>query len=63
GGLGAFGGFVIPPLMGHVVVLSPEHGYGLGFLIFTGLAILNIAILSLTKPSLKGRMLNTKINK
>lgn len=44
GGLGAFGGFVIPPLMGHVVVLSPDHGYGLGFLIFTGLAVLNIII-------------------
>jgi NNP family nitrate/nitrite transporter-like MFS transporter len=55
GGLGAFGGFVIPPLMGHVVVLSPEHGYGLGFLIFTGLAIINIIIMGMNRrPKQKG---------
>lgn len=39
GGLGAFGGFVIPPLMGQIVGFSPEYGYGLGFLIFTVLAV------------------------
>jgi NNP family nitrate/nitrite transporter-like MFS transporter len=44
GGLGAFGGFAIPPLMGKLVAISPEHGYGLGFLIFTVLALLNIII-------------------
>ena len=44
GGLGAFGGFVFPPLMGRFVDLSPEHGYGLGFLLFTGFAILVMII-------------------
>lgn len=44
GGLGAFGGFVIPPLMGQFVSQSPTYGYGLGFLIFTVLAVLNIVI-------------------
>ena len=44
GGLGAFGGFVIPPLMGQIVGASPEYGFGLGFLIFTVLALLNICI-------------------
>lgn len=44
GGLGAFGGFAIPPLMGKLVAVSPEQGYGLGFLIFTVLALLNITI-------------------
>ncbi|MGI6243284.1 MAG: MFS transporter [Prevotella sp.] len=44
GGLGAFGGFVIPPLMGQFVGMSTEYGYGLGFLIFTALAIMNIII-------------------
>ncbi len=44
GGLGAFGGFAIPPLMGKLVAVSPEHGYGLGFLVFTVLALLNIII-------------------
>lgn len=35
GGLGAFGGFVFPPLMGRLVDISPQYGYGLGFLLFT----------------------------
>ena len=44
GGLGAFGGFVFPPLMGRIVDLSPTNGYGLGFLLFTGFAILVMVI-------------------
>ena len=31
GGLGAFGGFVFPPLMGRLVDISPEYGYGGAF--------------------------------
>ena len=44
GGLGAFGGFVFPPLMGRLVDLSPEYGYGLGFLLFTGFALVVMVI-------------------
>ena len=44
GGLGAFGGFVFPPLMGRLVDLSPEHGYGYGFLLFTFFALLVMVI-------------------
>lgn len=44
GGLGAFGGFVFPPLMGHLVDLSPVHGYGWGFLLFTFFALLVMVI-------------------
>ena len=44
GGLGAFGGFVFPPLMGRFADLSPDYGYGLGFLLFTGFAILVMVI-------------------
>lgn len=44
GGLGAFGGFVFPPLMGRLVDLSPEHGYGWGFLLFTFFALLVMVI-------------------
>ena len=44
GGLDAFGGFVFPPLMGRIVDLSPTNGYGLGFLLFTGFAILVMVI-------------------
>jgi NNP family nitrate/nitrite transporter-like MFS transporter len=35
GGLGAFGGFLIPILMGLFVDLSGTQGYPLGFLVFT----------------------------
>ena len=44
GGLGAFGGFVFPPLMGRFADLSPDYGYGLGFLLFTGFATLVMVI-------------------
>ena len=39
GGLGAFGGFVIPPLMGLFVKLKGEIGYSLGFSVFLVLAV------------------------
>ena len=44
GGLGAFGGFVFPPLMGRLVDVSPQYGYGLGFLLFTFFALLVMII-------------------
>ncbi len=39
GGLGAFGGFAIPPLMGHAVSRWGHAGYAYGFLTFVGLAV------------------------
>jgi NNP family nitrate/nitrite transporter-like MFS transporter len=39
GGLGAFGGFVFPPILGLVVRLQGETGYATGFILFIGLAI------------------------
>jgi NNP family nitrate/nitrite transporter-like MFS transporter len=45
GGLGAFGGFVIPPLMGLFVNLSPVQGYSNGFLVFTILTLLALVLL------------------
>lgn len=38
GGLGAFGGFVIPPLMGFFVTIGGLAGYAHGFVVFLGLA-------------------------
>lgn len=38
GGLGAFGGFVVPPLMGLFVKFSGQGGYAQGFLVFLALA-------------------------
>lgn len=45
GGLGAFGGFVIPPVMGWAVGQWGGPGYARGFLFFSLLALLNIVIL------------------
>ena len=44
GGLGAFGGFVIPPVMGLFVKLSGIKGYSQGFAVFLGLSLLSIAL-------------------
>lgn len=45
GGLGAFGGFVIPPVLGKIVDVMGPSGYYWGFLTFTVLSIIVILIL------------------
>ncbi len=45
GGLGAFGGFVIPPIMGFIVDLMNEEGYSFGFIVFVILALISLAII------------------
>lgn len=48
GGLGAFGGFLIPPLLGIIVSIAGIDGYSRGFILFTILAFLSFfMILSL----------------
>ncbi|MGL4328494.1 MAG: MFS transporter, partial [Tannerellaceae bacterium] len=47
GGLGAFGWFVIPTIMGWIVSLYGQIGYVRGFFVFIVLAIINIFILYL----------------
>jgi NNP family nitrate/nitrite transporter-like MFS transporter len=63
GGLGAFGGFVIPPLMGLFVKINGVAGYAQGFGVFIGLSILSIvliAVLNRQAPvSVKGAISNT----
>jgi NNP family nitrate/nitrite transporter-like MFS transporter len=44
GGLGAFGGFVIPPLMGQLVKVYGVSGYPLGFIVFVALALAALAV-------------------
>lgn len=44
GGLGAFGGFAFPPLLGALVDVDPVKGYGWGFLVFTACAVLVMII-------------------
>jgi MFS transporter, NNP family, nitrate/nitrite transporter len=45
GGIGAFGGFVIPPVMGLIVNMYNKIGYSRGFIVFALLAIFNIFII------------------
>ncbi len=47
GGLGAFGGFVLPPLMGLFVTWFGSRGYSLGFSVFLGLALASVALIVL----------------
>ncbi len=49
GGLGAFGGFVIPPIMGSIASSYGKSGYMLGFIVFVILAILSIGIVIFLK--------------
>jgi len=44
GGLGAFGGFVVPPLMGLFVKFSGQTGYAQGFNVFLALALVSIGL-------------------
>ena len=41
GGLGAFGGFAIPPVMGAFVTASGTAGYAQGFVVFVVLAVIS----------------------
>jgi NNP family nitrate/nitrite transporter-like MFS transporter len=44
GGLGAFGGFAIPPVMGAFVRVSGNAGYPTGFTVFIGLSLLSLSL-------------------
>jgi NNP family nitrate/nitrite transporter-like MFS transporter len=49
GGLGAFGGFAIPPVLGFFVRIQGDAGYATGFVTFVGLALLSLALAYLLK--------------
>jgi MFS transporter, NNP family, nitrate/nitrite transporter len=49
GGLGAFGGFVIPPLMGSIVQVQGTGGYATGFAVFIGLAIVSLLLVEVLR--------------
>jgi NNP family nitrate/nitrite transporter-like MFS transporter len=49
GGLGAFGGFVIPPLMGLFVKIGGDLGYPRGFGVFLILSILSLLLFMLLR--------------
>ncbi|HKJ66557.1 MAG TPA: MFS transporter, partial [bacterium] len=51
GGVGALGGFVIPPLMGYFVEIQGTAGYANGFAVFIGLAAVSLLMVYLLKKS------------
>ena len=54
GGLGAFGGFAIPPVMGAFVRAQGNAGYATGFVTFIGLAILSLTLAYVLKHAHAG---------
>jgi NNP family nitrate/nitrite transporter-like MFS transporter len=44
GGLGAFGGFVVPPILGKFVDIYGKLGYAKGFIVYVVLALVAILI-------------------
>lgn len=44
GGLGAFGGFTLPPLLGAIVAAQGQSGYASGFFVFVLLTVLSIGL-------------------
>lgn len=45
GGLGAFGGFALPPVMGAIAGSYGAIGYARGFLVFVALSLINLLII------------------
>ena len=59
GGLGAFGGFAIPPLMGLFVRGEELSGYAAGFVVFAALAALSIGVAVLLRRTAQHRVFTT----
>jgi MFS transporter, NNP family, nitrate/nitrite transporter len=55
GGLGAFGGFVLPPTMGLVVELRGPAGYESSFLLFAALAVICLLLAAALKAGAPAR--------
>jgi NNP family nitrate/nitrite transporter-like MFS transporter len=51
GGIGAFGGFVIPPLLGAIVAAQGDAGYPHGFMLFIVLAALSLILAAQFRPA------------
>ena len=49
GGLGAFGGFAVPPVMGAFVSETTDVGYARGFVVFVILALVSIGLAALLR--------------
>jgi len=49
GGLGAFGGFVIPPVLAFAVHNLGQRGYAIGFIVFVFLALFALSMVWILK--------------
>ncbi len=49
GGLGALGGFIIPPVLGFAVTDLGQRGYAIGFIVFVFLAMLGLGVVWVLK--------------
>jgi NNP family nitrate/nitrite transporter-like MFS transporter len=49
GGIGAFGGFVVPPVLGAIVRSQGDVGYASGFIVLVVLALLSLGLAYLLK--------------
>lgn len=49
GGLGAFGGFAIPPIMGTIVGIRGSAGYATGFAVFLALSALSLLLVGVLR--------------
>lgn len=58
GGIGAFGGFVIPPLMGAIATRFGQPGYAWGFGIFFFMAFIGLIILGIFTRKAKKQTVN-----
>jgi len=56
GGLGAFGGFALPPIMGLFVRMNGAAGYSQGFVVFLGLSLAGLAFLMVLKKFTETRL-------
>jgi NNP family nitrate/nitrite transporter-like MFS transporter len=56
GGLGAFGGFVLPPVLGLFVRVNGEFGYAIGFYVFLGLAATALVLFEVLRRSTAAKL-------
>ena len=52
GGIGAFGGFAVPPIMGAIATSMGKEGYAVGFVVFVVLAAFNLFVLWISKKKM-----------
>ena len=61
GGLGALGGFAVPPLLGHFVGTMGPSGYARGFVVYVALAIMSLVLTGILRLALRRESLETPV--